>query len=349
MTEEMETTERTNGWFQNSVGSANVRSVQRNGREYLRFPLVPLREMVLDYPENGTQEYLPAESIAETVEAWDGVPITFSHPENRDKTARHPTAYTGIVIGEFFDPEFVGGEKLRGTALVDVEKAESIGDTAEQVVEELRAGEQLNVSAGYATVDDEHTTGTFQGDHYDLIQGPLFPDHIAVFPDNMEVMARCSPADGCAAPRVNCVCADCTDEQSPATETTNMSSPEIERLRDQLAALTKDVQELHASMDDDGRSRTNQTSRSNNAPAPGRTAYEQRKSDTPDYGPAGAPGGSKTEKRRLNASDEDGDSPAAGRSAWKQRQNGEAGGDNRHSDRDVPASGRSAWEERSDD
>lgn len=186
------------------AASASVQEVTRDGRAYLSLPVVPLVEGVLDYPEHGTRELLPAASIRETVAAWAGAPITYRHPENRERTATHPDAYTGVVIGSFHDPELVDGAKLRGHALIDVAKANALGAAASEVVERLRAGEQLSVSAGYATVDDTRTQGTHGGETYTLVQGPLLPDHIAIFPSD-EFTARCAPADGCAAPRANAV------------------------------------------------------------------------------------------------------------------------------------------------
>jgi hypothetical protein len=192
------------GWRTNAVRSAKVQTVRRDGREYLQFPLVPLTEMVLAYPENGTKEYLPAESIRETADLWDGTLLTYVHPENRNRTVRDPDAFMGDVIGAFHDPEVLdGGAKLRGTGLVDVQKADALGGQAAALVELLQDGEQVSVSAGYATMDDEFRSGRFDGEQYDMVQGPPLPDHIAVFPSDSAMRARCSPADGCAAPKAN--------------------------------------------------------------------------------------------------------------------------------------------------
>lgn len=183
---------------------AEVEEAERHGRTYLVFPLVAAREMVLHYPENGTKELLPKERIAESVQWWAGTPITFVHPENEGQTAEHPTAYVENNIGQAHDPQLVDDDKLRVYAWLDVQKAKDIGGLASKVVEKLRNGEELSVSAGYSTLDDKFQGGTYDGEEYDVEQGILIPDHIAIFPSD-QFRARCTPEDGCAAPRHNAI------------------------------------------------------------------------------------------------------------------------------------------------
>ena len=82
-------------WRSNDLASGNLQTVQRNRREYLQFPLIPVTEMVLDYPENNTHEYLSAESIRETAGLWDGTPLVVRHPQNRNKMVRDPDEFIG--------------------------------------------------------------------------------------------------------------------------------------------------------------------------------------------------------------------------------------------------------------
>jgi hypothetical protein len=182
--------------------SGEAREVTRNGRDYLVFPIIAAREMVMDYPEHGTRELLPSDRLRESAEMWAGTPITFIHPENEQRTADIPEEYTETVIGQAYNPSLVDDEKLRVQAWVDVDKAESIGGLASDVVNQLRNGEDVSVSAGYATLDDDRSGGTFNNEEYDIAQGYIIPDHIAVFPSD-EFTARCSWEDGCGAPRAN--------------------------------------------------------------------------------------------------------------------------------------------------
>ena len=171
----------------------------RDGREYLTFPVVPLRELVYEYPEHGTSEYLPADALQETVDAWNGTPIVPRHPTNRRQSAVDPDVYMESVIGELHDVELIeNGTAIAGTAYVDVEKAQAAGELASDVVDRLLEGETLAVSAGYGVLEERRENGLHDGESYDLVQGPPVPDHVAVFP-NDEFRARCTPADGCRA------------------------------------------------------------------------------------------------------------------------------------------------------
>lgn len=187
------------------VNQPTVERVNADGREYLSFPVVPLREMVYDYPKEGTREYLSADNIAESVEAWAGTPVTAIHPPDRGdgQTARNPESYLSENIGEAHEPELTDdGTGFRTNAFIDVEKARDVGGVAETVVDMLEAGEELAVSPGYTTYGDTRVNGTFDGEHYNVEQGIPIPDHIAIFPPD-KFHARCTPEDGCAAPRVN--------------------------------------------------------------------------------------------------------------------------------------------------
>lgn len=193
--------------------NADVREVTRGGREYLVFPVIALREMVIDYPENGTRELLARERLHQSKELWAGTPLTFVHPENDQKTADKPESFTREVIGQVFKPEIIDDEKLKVQAWLDVEKARDLGGLAGQVVEKLRSGENLSVSAGYATIDDTFVDGEHDGEKYNVEQGTILPDHVAVFPSD-EFQARCDWEDGCGAPRANYI-------QAPSDVTLN--------------------------------------------------------------------------------------------------------------------------------
>lgn len=171
----------------------------KNGREYVTFPMVPLRELVYHYPEHETSEYLPAEAIAETVDQWNGTPIVPRHPPTRTQSAADPEVYMRESIGELHDVELIdGGEAIAGTVYVDVEKANAAGSEAAEIVDRLLEGETLPVSAGYATVGDEDRPGRHNGEQYDRVQGIPVPDHVAVFtPETAN--ARCSIEQGCRA------------------------------------------------------------------------------------------------------------------------------------------------------
>ncbi|MFW5896377.1 MAG: DUF2213 domain-containing protein [archaeon] len=189
-----------------------------NGREYLVVPAVVLKEKVYDYPEDGVREFLPRESIAETVNAWSGVPVTVKHPDpdrSGNRTARRPDAYTETVVGQTHDPDLVDGTKLRVNAWIDVDRARSVGRLGRKLLDKLEGGEVLSVSPGYATMGTDESPGRYNGVEYDRSQGVVLPDHLAIFPSD-EFNARCSPEEGCAAPRANAL--EVTRETSMTNE-----------------------------------------------------------------------------------------------------------------------------------
>lgn len=332
------------GWRTNSVRSLDVQTVQRNGREYLQFPLVPLTEMVLDYPENGTREYLPSEHIRETAGLWDGTLLTYVHPKNRNKTVRDPEEFMGSVIGAFHDPQALdGGEKLQGNGLIDVEKAKALGGSAAELVELLQNGEEVSVSAGYATADDEFRGGRFEGEAYDLVQGPPLPDHIAIFPSDSQMRARCSPADGCVAPKAN---AKRTDAEATTpdttTETETMSESTIAEQRQAVQEMQQEVADLQAMVKDLLDSNDQPTA----CECGGDHAADAHQDQNQRANMAAVPGGMTRDldSDRGRQREDPSEYPAGGRKAWERRQ---VGLDDVEEDDDLPPpGGRSAWEAR---
>lgn len=372
------------GWRANSIRSRSVETVRRNGREYLQFPLVPLTEMVLNYPERGTKEYLPAKSIRETAGLWDGTLLTFVHPNNRNGTVRDPDEFMGSVIGAFHDPRPLnGGEKLSGNGLIDVEKAKDIGGTAAELVGLLQNGEEVSVSAGYTTTEDEHRPGQFDGEQYDLVQGPPLPDHIAIFPSDARIQARCSPEDGCAAPRANAsqltdgqyanqratsgtngVRANMSDSESasnsgsvfPSAEERDRAiraiqrenpnvGPEIKNNPDStILTIAQGTADYQLPGCDCGGGGTCECQRTNARNRSRSRSSRSRSSRSPRKAMAAVPGQVDRDVGRERTRENADEYPAGGRKAWERRQLGLDG----DSDGDdlPPAGGRSDWERR---
>lgn len=190
----------------NSIGGSDVQRVERGGREYLEFPIVPLREMVLNYPERGVREYVSSDRIQESIPEWSDLPLRPTHPE-RDRdgsaTAKDADGYMGETVGRSYDPEPVGGDGVRTWGRVDIQKANSLGGMHAELVERLESGEVLPVSAGYDTVGDVVRRGMHNGERYDIEQGKIKPDHIAIVTG--DEVARALPEDGVAAPKLNYV------------------------------------------------------------------------------------------------------------------------------------------------
>jgi hypothetical protein len=183
-----------------------------NGREKLAFPITPLREMVYSYPEFGRAEYLPGERLAESAPLWSDAPVFVDHPDSfaANTTRTDPDSFEDAVLGRAYQPEIVDHEhddgdtskKLRiNEARVDIEVAKEIGGAVWETVRRLDNGQVVSVSPGYATVGDTEENGSYRGEEYSVRQGSIVPDHIALVPPGER--ARCTPQQGCAAPRMN--------------------------------------------------------------------------------------------------------------------------------------------------
>lgn len=188
----------------NSIGGSGVKKVTRSGREYLEFPIVPIREMVLNYPEQDRREYVSAERVEESIPRWTDIPLRPTHPKRNpdgSATARNADGYMLDEVGRTYDPEPVGDAAVRTWGRVDVRKARELGGAHAEMIDRLEAGETLPVSPGYDTNGDRFVAGIHDGEQYDLEQGELDPDHIAIIVG--EERARAGIDDGVGAPKFN--------------------------------------------------------------------------------------------------------------------------------------------------
>ena len=201
----------------------NVRRISVNGREKLAFPITPLREMVYQYPEWGRAEYLPGEQLVESAPRWSDTPVFVDHPDSfaANTTRSDPDAFEDAVLGRGYQPEIIDhqhddgdtSKKLRiGEARVDIEVAKEIGGAVWETVRRLDNGQVVSVSPGYATVGDTEENGSYRGEEYSVRQGVIKPDHIALVPPGER--ARCTPQQGCAAPRMNALGSMSSDQDS---------------------------------------------------------------------------------------------------------------------------------------
>ncbi len=176
----------------NLGGSSRVEMFE--GREHLVVPVVALVEGVV----NGA--YVPADELAASLPAWNGVPFTVSHPSSRGVpiSANSPQVLESQAIGRVFNAALENA-KLKAEVWIDTQKAEALNGDAKTIVERLRSNEALEVSTGYFADFDE-TPGQFNGKSYSGIHRNLRPDHLAGLPNDT---GACSWADGCGAPRVN--------------------------------------------------------------------------------------------------------------------------------------------------
>ena len=131
---------------------------------------------------------LPLEEFSP--EAWDGVPVTISHPvvNGEAVSATSPSQFSNRV-GHIFNTH-VDGVNLKAEAYINIDRAEAL---APGLVQSLLDGIKMDVSTGYFA-DDEQKRGTLNGRQYNYISHNVTPNHLALLPDEE---GACSWADGC--------------------------------------------------------------------------------------------------------------------------------------------------------
>ena len=174
--------------------TATAREVTHGGRKYLVSPVVALVAGVV----NGL--YVPADELSKHVAAWNGRPISITHPQANGQyiSANSPDVWAASVPGQLWNAH-ADGDKLKADLWVDIDKASKLGDSGTKIVQRMRANLPIEVSTGYFA-DVEPTPGVWNGKIYTGITRNIRPDHLALLPDEI---GACSWADGCGAPRVN--------------------------------------------------------------------------------------------------------------------------------------------------
>jgi hypothetical protein len=135
--------------------------------------------------------YVPEQNVRETASAWDGVPATLNHP--RDDSGRpvaaneKPETHLGITGEPHYD-----GTHVRGNIRLSKDRLEDLGDEAEDIEEALEAGDPIEVSSQYASVDAP--AGEYDGEYRANVERIIRPDSVAILPNGTGV---CSVEDGC--------------------------------------------------------------------------------------------------------------------------------------------------------
>jgi len=177
-----------------SIETETVSTQVLDGRKFLVVPVVAVKEMVL----NG--EFLQGPQIEESVKLWNDVPVSIVHPvANGKKVSAKGIEYVQkIIIGRFYNTYFEAN-KLKGEMWIDIEKANTLGGDAKNLLDRLQRDEVVEVSTAYFA-DTSEEIGTYDGNEYSGVQYNIRPDHLAILPG---AVGACSVKDGCGAPRVN--------------------------------------------------------------------------------------------------------------------------------------------------
>jgi len=177
------------------LNSSNVRRETLDGTEYVVAPTTLLKPMYLNVPGSWTanEAYLPEREAKESIPSWNGTPLTLNHPSHNGAgtTANSPEMHAKTAIGKVFNAQWDGGEVV-GEAWFNVEKIRDMGGMAEQVLDDVLAGNAVDVSTGYRA--SKLPSGEYDGETHNAVQGNLKPDHLAVLPNQR---GKCSVDAGC--------------------------------------------------------------------------------------------------------------------------------------------------------
>lgn len=163
--------------------AASSRRETFRGREHIVFPVVMLRETVVNGGFVEKASLLPW--------TWNGTPVTVHHPEDASGTitANSPQTLEQWAIGTIFNAT-LDGDKLKAEAWIDVELAEALSPG---LIETLEGGDPMDVSTGfYSTLVKK--SGRHNGKSYTQVHTELKPDHLALLPGDV---GACSWQDGC--------------------------------------------------------------------------------------------------------------------------------------------------------
>lgn len=174
--------------------ASKFRTAVQNGQEFLVVPGVPARGQVMN-------DYLvPANEWSHFVEAWNGSPITVTHPKANNGSANSPTPDVSIV-GRFYNAEWdAANNRLIGEYWLNVNDLYKTPE-GQQIAQAVKNGQILETSTGYFA-DEDATPGEFEGKAYKTIHRNLRPDHIAILPNEE---GACSVMDGCGLNRNSAV------------------------------------------------------------------------------------------------------------------------------------------------
>lgn len=163
-------------------------------KQYLVVPVV----MMVEGVHSGSRGALLhlAEELGRVVDAWNGIPITLTHPQNENVfiSANSPQTLTEYYIGRVFNTQ-MDGEKLKAEAWFDIQ---ALAAKSPESLAKIQAGEVMEVSVGVFS-EEQLEEGVYNGESYVAIAKNLRPDHLALLPGQV---GACSVNDGCGL-RVN--------------------------------------------------------------------------------------------------------------------------------------------------
>lgn len=178
-----------------------IRNETYDGKDYTVIPLIALVEGVHQAANADGPELILEKEFSSPPQQWDGIAVTVGHPmvNGTFVPATSPKMMEEFTIGIIFNST-VESKKLKMEAWIDDAKVEELGGKAENIVNAIKEGEEIDVSTGYFT-DSLPFSGVFNGEAYEAIQENIKPNHLAILDINQR--GACSWEDGCGMARVN--------------------------------------------------------------------------------------------------------------------------------------------------
>jgi hypothetical protein len=173
----------------NAVGRARRETL--DGKEYYVVNATTIVPGVLS-GSKGPMLYQPDE-VAQTVDAWNGMPIVLNHPfiNGKPTSGRTPAVLEKYGLGTVYNSTFDG--ELKHEAWFDVEATKK---KALQIYNALQAGDPIELSTGLYTNEVEAPKGSVWNgsSQYEYVARDMRPDHLAILTNER---GACSNADGC--------------------------------------------------------------------------------------------------------------------------------------------------------
>lgn len=157
------------------------------GKRVIKLPVVMARS---DVVMNGA--LIPQDELIP--ESWDGVPVTWGHPNDGQGfiSAQTPQTLSEWSIGRIFNSR-VDGQALKAEAWIEVDRAMEIAPGFIETLLTTKSEMPIDVSTGYFS-RDEDASGEVNGRPYTMLNRDVKPNHLAIL---AEEDGACSWADGC--------------------------------------------------------------------------------------------------------------------------------------------------------
>lgn len=234
---------RVSRTFAANADTSLLRAASFEGREHLVVPVVALIGDRVFRPLNSEgPELVPLSELEVAPSCWDSKPVVPDHPGSGTLSACTPEQLESYAFGRIFNARVEDG-KLKMDVWLDRSRAAALGGLQQRVIERLDNGETVEVSIGARTVLYRRPGKTADGVSYTFVWSGVYPDHIALLPEN--AIGACSIEDGCGTPRAASA-GSTIDLSTPLTfkETDMTAKEEIDRFLRLFALHTTSDTEL---------------------------------------------------------------------------------------------------------